>query len=112
MPAIGSYHPEIVHFVIALLVIGVVLRLVALTGRLAFAGAAAATLIILGTLATVAAVKSGDDAHGPVERIPGAREAASNTKSGVSGRGTSFSSSHSSKSLASCSPGRRLVRRA
>jgi hypothetical protein len=52
-----------------------VLRLVALTGRLAFAGPAAATLIILGTLASVAAVKSGDDAHGPVERIPGAREA-------------------------------------
>ena len=75
MPAIGSYHPEIVHFVVALLVVGVVLRLVSLTGRFRFTGAAAATLIVLGTLASVAAVKSGTDAHGPVERIPGARAA-------------------------------------
>lgn len=75
MPGIGVYHPEIVHFVIALLILGVVLRLVALTGRMAFAGPAAATLLMLGTLASVAAVKSGTDAHGPVERIPGARAA-------------------------------------
>lgn len=75
MPEIGAYHPEIVHFVIALLVIGVALRLVSLTGRFAFTSPAAAALIVLGTLASVAAVQSGDQAHGPVERIPGARDA-------------------------------------
>jgi uncharacterized membrane protein len=75
VPEIGPYHPEIVHFVIALLVIGVALRLVSLTGRFAFASPAAAALIVLGTLASVAAVQSGDQAHGPVERIPGARDA-------------------------------------
>lgn len=75
MPGIGIYHPQIVHFVIALLVVGVVLRLISLTGRVRFTGAAAATLIVLGTLASIAAVKSGTDAHGPVERIPGARAA-------------------------------------
>jgi hypothetical protein len=32
-------------------------------------------LLLLGTLAAVAAVHSGLDAHGPVERIPGARQA-------------------------------------
>jgi hypothetical protein len=36
-------------------------------------GPAAAALLLGGTLATFAAVKSGDDAHGPVERILGVR---------------------------------------
>lgn len=75
MPLIGSYHPHIVHFAIALLVAGVVFRLLSLIGRLAFTGPAATTLVLVGTLASVAAVKSGTDAHGPVERIPGARDA-------------------------------------
>ena len=75
MPAIGIYHPQIVHFVIALLIAGVVFRLVSLTGRFRFTSGAAATLLIVGTLASVAAVKSGTDAHGPVERVPGARAA-------------------------------------
>lgn len=75
MPLIGPYHPHIVHFVIALLVAGVVFRLLSLSGRLAFTGPAATTLVLVGTLASMAAVKSGTDAHGPVERIPGARDA-------------------------------------
>jgi uncharacterized membrane protein len=75
VPALGAYHPQIVHFAIALLSAGVVLRLVSLTGRLRFAGPAAATLVVAGTLAALLAVRSGDDAHGPVERIPGARPA-------------------------------------
>jgi len=75
VPDIGYYHPQIVHFVVALLITGVVARLVSLTGRLAFTGPAAAALILAGTVAAVAAVKSGTDAHGPVERVPGAREA-------------------------------------
>ena len=72
---LAPYHPHIVHFVIALLVVGVVLRLVSLTGRIAFAGPAATTLILVGTIVSVFAVQSGLDAHGPVERIPGARSA-------------------------------------
>ena len=75
MPSIASLHPQVVHFAIALLIIGVVFRLLSLTGRLAFTGPAATTLIVLGTVATVLAVQSGNDAHGPVERIPGVRPA-------------------------------------
>ena len=75
MPSIASLHPQVVHFAIALLIVGVVFRLLSLTGRLAFTGPAATTLIVLGTVATVVAVQSGNDAHGPVERIPGVRPA-------------------------------------
>jgi uncharacterized membrane protein len=75
MPNVAVFHPQIVHFVIALLGVGVVLRLISLTGRLKFTGPAATTLIVLGTLASLAAVTSGDQAHGPVERIPGAGQA-------------------------------------
>jgi uncharacterized membrane protein len=76
MPNIGVYHPAIVHFAVALLVVGVIFRCVSLTGRAAFTGPAAATLLILGAVAAAAAaVHSGLDAHGPVERIPGARDA-------------------------------------
>ena len=75
MPNIGEYHPVIVHFAIALVVIGVIFRWISLSGRAAFTGPAAATLLLLGTLAAVVAAESGTDAHGPVERIPGVRQA-------------------------------------
>jgi uncharacterized membrane protein len=75
MPSIAALHPQIVHFAVALLVIGVVFRFVSLTGRLAYTGPAATTLIVIGTIASVLAVRSGTDAHGPVERVPGARAA-------------------------------------
>ena len=75
MPNIGAYHPIIVHFVIALLVLGVIFRWVSLSGRALFTGPAAAVLILIGTVAAVLAVQSGTDAHGPVERIPGVRQA-------------------------------------
>src|SRR5712691_4478149 len=75
MPNIGSYHPIIVHFAIALLVVGVIFRWVSLTGRAPFTGPAAATLILAGAVEALLAVHSGTDAHGPVERIPGARGA-------------------------------------
>src|SRR2546422_10217454 len=75
MPNIGAYHPIIVHFAIALLVLGVIFRWVSLTGRAPFTGPAAATVLILGAAAAVLAVHSGTDAHGPVERIPGVRQA-------------------------------------
>ena len=75
MPSIAAYHPQIVHFAIALLIVGVLFRLVALSGRLLFANAAATALILLGTVAAVAAAESGTQAHGPVERVPGVRPA-------------------------------------
>jgi uncharacterized membrane protein len=75
MPNIGAYHPIIVHFAIALLIFGVIFRWVSLTGRAPFTGPAAATLLILGAAAAFLAVHSGTDAHGPVERIPGVRQA-------------------------------------
>jgi uncharacterized membrane protein len=75
LPNLAFWHPQIVHFVIALLIVGVILRLVSLTGRFAFTGPAAATLLFLGAGSAVLAVKSGTDAHGPVERMPGVRTA-------------------------------------
>ena len=74
MPNIAQFHPQIVHFVVALLILGVGLRVVSLLGRPKFVGPMATTLLLLGTVATVLAVKSGTDAHGPVERIPGTRD--------------------------------------
>jgi uncharacterized membrane protein len=75
MPNLGVYHPAIVHFAVALLVAGALFRWVSLSGRAAFTGPAAAVLLLTGTLAAAVAVQSGTDAHGPVERIPGARQA-------------------------------------
>ena len=71
----GYYHPQFVHFTIALLFVGVVLRIVSLIGRPAWIAPAATTMIAAGTLAAVLAAQSGVAAHGPVERIPGARQA-------------------------------------
>lgn len=71
MPNIAHFHPQIVHFVIVLLLAGVVLRWISLTGKVAFAGPAATTALLCGTIAAVLAATSGSQAHGPVERIPG-----------------------------------------
>jgi uncharacterized membrane protein len=73
MSTLAQLHPQVVHFAIALTLIGVLFRLVSLTGRLRFTNHAAAALILFGTAATLVSVKSGDAAHGPVERIPGVR---------------------------------------
>jgi uncharacterized membrane protein len=75
MPNIGVYHPVIVHFAIALVILGVLFRWISLSGRAPFTGPAAATCLILGAVVAALAVHSGLDAHGPVERIPGARQA-------------------------------------
>ena len=69
------YHPHIVHFAIALVFVGVGFRLLTFYRRLAFLDAAATVLILLGTAASFLAVQSGTAAHGPVERMPGARPA-------------------------------------
>jgi uncharacterized membrane protein len=71
MPNLAPFHPQIVHFVIALLLVGVGLRWVSLTGKVSFSGPAATTLLLLGTVAAVLAVVSGQAAHDVVERIPG-----------------------------------------
>ncbi|HET7248613.1 MAG TPA: DUF2231 domain-containing protein [Gemmatimonadales bacterium] len=75
MPDLGPLHPQIVHFVVALLLVGVALRWIALTGKVPFAGPAATTLLLLGTVAAVLAVSSGTAAHDVVERIPGVGQA-------------------------------------
>jgi uncharacterized membrane protein len=74
--SLATLHPQIVHFVIALLFAGLAFRWIfLLTRRAAFTGPAAAVLLLAGTLGAVLAVQSGTDAHGPVERVPGARAA-------------------------------------
>jgi uncharacterized membrane protein len=75
MPSLAGLHPIVVHFAIALLIAGAVFRWLSLTGRLSFASPAAASLLLVGTVAAVLAVKSGTAAHGPVERIPGVVDA-------------------------------------
>jgi len=73
MPTLASWHPQIVHFVVALLFVGLAMRLVAFTPYFRFTNYAATTLLVVGTIAAILAVKSGLDAHDPVERIPGTR---------------------------------------
>lgn len=73
MPELAPLHPIVVHFAIALLIAGVGFRLLAFVPKLDFAHHAATLLLVLGTLAALAAVESGEAAHGPAERIPGAR---------------------------------------
>ncbi|HZW50519.1 MAG TPA: DUF2231 domain-containing protein [Rudaea sp.] len=78
MPDIGSLHPQVVHFVVALLLVGVLARIVSLIPlgpRWSFTNGMAAALILLGTGAAVVAVQSGLDAHEKVESIPGVRQA-------------------------------------
>ena len=75
MPNLAAFHPQIIHFVIALGSVGILLRIISLAGKGAWLNPAAAILIIISAGASVAAVKSGLDAHGPAERVPGAREA-------------------------------------
>lgn len=74
MPNIAVYHPQIVHFVIALFFVGLGIRIVSWFLWPSWTRPAGALLLILAAVASVAAVRSGDDAHGPVERIPGARD--------------------------------------
>lgn len=73
MPTLAQIHPQVIHFAIALLFLGVAFRIVSLSGRLAFTKHAATVLLLLGAIATLVSVESGEAAHGPVERIPGAR---------------------------------------
>jgi uncharacterized membrane protein len=71
MPDIGFYHPIVIHFAIALVTVGVLFRWLSLAKRVAFAGPAAASLIVLATVANLAAARSGEDAHVAVGSVPG-----------------------------------------
>jgi uncharacterized membrane protein len=72
MPNIAEFHPQIVHFVIAGAGLGIFFRWVSLTGKLRWTDHAAAALIVIGAAAGWAGVRSGTEAHGPAERVPGA----------------------------------------
>lgn len=71
MENFGAYHPHIVHFVVALGLVGVALRLVSLTGKLRWTRPSGTLLLVLAAISSYAAVKSGHEAHDKVERIPG-----------------------------------------
>jgi uncharacterized membrane protein len=71
MPDLAPLHPQIVHFVIVLCLVGVAFRWLSLTNKVPFAGPAATTLLLLGAVAAWLAVSSGTAAHQPVESIPG-----------------------------------------
>jgi uncharacterized membrane protein len=75
IPNLAQFHPQIVHFIVALGIIGVLFRILSLFWRKSWLSPAATTLIVFSAGAAVAGVKSGLDAHGVAERIPGAREA-------------------------------------
>jgi len=75
MPEIGQFHPILVHFVVALGIVGVLFRVVSLTGKLTWTSPAATALILAAAAASWLAAESGHQAHGLAERIPGAREA-------------------------------------
>jgi uncharacterized membrane protein len=72
---IAQFHPQFVHFVVALGVAGVIFRLISLTGKATWTNPAATTLLLVAAVFSMAAVKSGAEAHGPAERVPGARDA-------------------------------------
>jgi uncharacterized membrane protein len=73
--SIGYYHPQIVHFVIAGLLLGILFRWVSLTGKLAWTDRAATTLLVIGAIAAFFAVMSGTQTHELAERIPGVARA-------------------------------------
>ncbi|MEZ5416694.1 MAG: DUF2231 domain-containing protein [Vicinamibacterales bacterium] len=71
----AELHPQIVHVTIVLALAGVAFRLLSVVTRLSFAGPAAAVLLIAAAASSIPSVQSGIAAHGPVERVPGARPA-------------------------------------
>jgi uncharacterized membrane protein len=75
MPNIAVFHPQIVHFIVVLGFVGVGLRLLSLVTSIAWVKPVATIALLAAATAGVLAARSGDQAHGPAERIPGAREA-------------------------------------
>ncbi|HOX21071.1 MAG TPA: tetratricopeptide repeat protein [Gemmatimonadales bacterium] len=75
MPNIASFHPQIVHFIVVLGFIGVGLRLLSLVIKVEWIRPAATLALLAAAVSGVLAARSGDQAHGPAERVPGARPA-------------------------------------
>lgn len=72
----AEFHPVVVHVTIILAVAGVAFRLLSFVGAAAsFAGPAATALIVVSAVSSIPSAQSGIAAHGPVERVPGARPA-------------------------------------
>lgn len=74
MPNIGALHPQVVHFVVASLILGLPLYWLGFLRRPRFLRPMATVLLLVGTVASFVAVKSGIDAHGPAERLPDTRD--------------------------------------
>ncbi len=72
MPDIAIFHPQLVHFAVVLGIVGVLFRLVSLTGKASWTNPAATALLIAAGAVGYLTAESGQQAHGPVERIPGA----------------------------------------
>jgi uncharacterized membrane protein len=75
MPNIASFHPQIVHFIVVLGFVGVGLRLLSLAVKIEWIKPAATVALLAAAVCGVLAARSGDEAHPPAERIPGARTA-------------------------------------
>jgi uncharacterized membrane protein len=75
MPSVAALHPLVVHFVVALVLVGIALRWTSVAGRPAWLAPAATTLIALGTLASLVAVRTGSAAAAPLEAVPGIDDA-------------------------------------
>lgn len=75
MSDIAVLHPQLVHFAMVLGIVGVLFRLISLTGKAGWTNSAAAAMLIAAGAVGYATAESGHQAHGPVERIPGAVKA-------------------------------------
>lgn len=71
---LAYYHPIVVHFPIVLTFVGVGARILWVFLKREWLSHAATALIVGAALGAMAAVKTGDEAHGPVERVPGSRD--------------------------------------
>lgn len=72
---LAAMHPQVVHFTIVLTIVGALFRVISLLGRPKWISPAATTLILLAALSGYVSTQTGTAAHGPVERVPGARAA-------------------------------------
>lgn len=70
---IGRLHPQVIHFVVASIFVGLPLYLLALARRARGLRATATILLAVGTLASIVAVRSGLAAHESIENTPGLR---------------------------------------
>jgi uncharacterized membrane protein len=75
MMDLGYWHPVVVHFVIAWLVAGVLLRGLSLLGRAPVSAQASSLFLVVGALLALVAWWTGQAASVPVVRIPWAADA-------------------------------------